>query len=533
MVSNPNPLRLIAVVGHPFSYDASQGGTTFSDPDGDPLIYSVTISAGPSLGLSVSGTVISGTPIQPGQLRSMEIFVEVSDQRGGFAGERFVIDVNDNSAPGLRRPNADVVTTPGSAVDRDVTQGGTTFVDVDGDPVNYQVSLLTPARGLMVAGTRITGVIDSVGVVLVKITASDQLGASNEDTFFVAAAAPALASPTLPATSYTYDDTQLPLPLKFRNSREFFAPLWDTTFLDNKRVTDAGATLGRVLFYDKRLSVTNTVACASCHQQAHGFATPERFNVGVLGEPLTRNAMALANVRYNLLDQYFSDMRVTVLENLVPLPIQELRELGSPLELLVDELAATAFYPPLFQAAFGTPEVTSDRIALALVHFLRSLLSYRTKFDRAYHVMNEGDVIDPATVLTAQELRGAEVFVEGRCDRCHNNDAHTMDGSQNNGLDAVFTDPGAGRGRFRAASLRNIVVTAPYMHDGRFATLREVIEHYDHGVQASDDLSPVLVEGGAFHMNLSEEDKQALEAFLNTFTDQEFLEDPKFSDPFQ
>jgi cytochrome c peroxidase len=146
---------------------------------------------------------------------------------------------------------------------------------------------------------------------------------------------------------------------------------------------------------------------------------------------------------------------------------------------------------------------------------------------------------DPTLVLTPQELLGAEMFVNGLCGHCHTIGVHTNDRPANNGLDAQFTDPGAGNGEFRATSLRNIAVSGPYMHDGRFATLREVIDHYDSGVQASPHLSSLLLthQGPGpdvpRRLNMTEEQKQALEAFLNTFTDDALLNDPKFSDPFQ
>jgi cytochrome c peroxidase len=215
------------------------------------------------------------------------------------------------------------------------------------------------------------------------------------------------------------------------------------------------------------------------------------------------------------------------------------------LRLLEAKLAATDFYPALFQAAFGTPEITRERIGKALEQFLQSLLSYRTKFDHAYNPATN-DPPDPATVLTTQELRGLKIFNGSagiQCNLCHEANAQTNVWQANNGLDAVPTDPGTqvlalqrdgSRGVFRAASLRNIAVTGPYMHDGRFATLREVIDHYDHDIQQSRDTDAILKDasGTVRQMNLSESDKGALEAFLRTLTDDELLTDPKFADPF-
>jgi cytochrome c peroxidase len=206
------------------------------------------------------------------------------------------------------------------------------------------------------------------------------------------------------------------------------------------------------------------------------------------------------------------------------------------MELLPAKLGNVDFYAPLFEAAFGTPEITEERIALALGQFLRSLISFDSRFDRAYHPMNEGQQPAPGSVLTAQELRGAEIFNgQGHCFFCHAQGAQTLDIPANNGLDLEPADPGSSGGQFRAASLRNVAVTAPYMHDGRFQTLREVINHYSEGAVDGPLADPRLrgmLLTNPVTLHLSESDKDALEAFLNTLTDTEFLSDPKFSDPF-
>jgi cytochrome c peroxidase len=218
------------------------------------------------------------------------------------------------------------------------------------------------------------------------------------------------------------------------------------------------------------------------------------------------------------------------------MPIQDPIELGNTLPNLLRTLRSTAFYPALFQAAFGTPEITSERVAKALAQFLRSLKSYRSPFDQVW-IPPEGEDSAPiVSVFSPQAIAGQAVFTEGRCSGCHRDFLQVMVEPTTNGLDAKVTDPAAGEGNFRSASLHNIARTAPYMHDGRFATLREVIEHYDHGVKRVAENTTALTDpltGGPLHFNFTEEQKLALEAFLNTFTDEEFLTDPKFSDPFQ
>lgn len=526
------------LAGHPFALDLNVGGPVFADPDGDPLVYQVNVvqvSSGSTFG--VSGATITGILGPAGSIR---VRVLATDGLGGGPALVFTLSILPNSAPVVARPNSWLLVAAGQQLNYDPTQGGSAFTDPDGDRVRYSLRMASPSRGLSIDGTRVIGALGDVGLVTFELIADDGYGGEATDRFSIAVAAPEPGEPILPAVPYVYANEELPLPHLFARSDGLRAGVfWDMTPLDN-RLTNAGATLGRVLFYDKRLSLTNTHACASCHHQATGFASPERFNTGAQGVPLKRNSMALANVRYNLRELWFSDQRVASLEALVLMPIQEPTELASFLPLVETKLAATDFYPALFEAAFGTPEITRERIAKALAQFLRSLITYRAAFDRAYSAMDGLPLPDPASVLTPEELRGAELFRDftgTRCGRCHSDDIQALGGAENNGLDAAVTDPGfQNQGRFRASSLRNIAVTAPYMHDGRFATLREVIDHYDHGVMANPHLAErlrvVWNDPTPRRLNLSEADKQALEAFLRTLTDYAFLTDPRFGDPF-
>lgn len=488
-------------------------------------------------GLDVVGTRITGIPVQLG---SAQVSINATDSRGaGTLSHTFWLTVAGNREPAVAAPNLALLTTPGAHFNHDLTQGGITFTDPDGDVLTYEVETIFAAPNVAVSGLRVVGALETIGLATFEITASDGYGGIAVDEFRVAAVASEPGVPTLPATVYSYSDVQ-ELPFDFRFSAEAFAPFWDRTAHEYvAQMTDAGATLGRVLFYDKRLSITNTHSCSSCHVQTSNFASPNRFDAGVMGVPLSRNSMAVANARFNLNDTYFIDQRVRGLEDLVVLPIEEPLELGNLMPLLVDKLQATSFYPVLFEAAFGSPEVTEDRIRSALVQFLQSLITYRSRFDAAYHGMDENDPDVPHVVFTPQEQRGAEIFLDVSvsplpCSGCHATGMQLLDSPGNNGLDVVSADPGNFE-IFRAASLRNIAVSGPYMHDGRFATLREVIDHYDHGVQDSPKLSPLLRVGDVGapkRLNLTEEDKDALEAFLHTLTDNDFLTDVRFSDPF-
>ncbi|HMA10374.1 MAG TPA: cytochrome c peroxidase [Steroidobacteraceae bacterium] len=436
-----------------------------------------------------------------------------------------------NSAPAVRGLQALVLVQPGFPISVDVSRG---ISDPDGGELTFEVRLSREAHGLAVAGHRVTGVFTGVGAVRASVIATDEHGASVATEFDIVAPAAEPGRPDLPARSHVYDDFQLHLPAAYLQSRRSGAPFWDTTPESNP-VTNAGATLGRVLFYDRRLSSTNTHSCGSCHLQKHGFADPRPLSVGATGEPTRRNAMGLTNVRYSLRNRYFADGRVRTLESLALLPIQDRAELANTLPNLVRKLGATDFYPPLFKAAFGTPEIDADRIGMALAQFLRSLISYRAPVDTAYPEASANFFPKPSPKFTAQQNEGLQLLIEGNCLHCHVDRVLTMVDPSNNGLDVESADAGQGGGAFRAASLRNIRRTAPYMHDGRFATLREVIDHYDHDVKPAQSLSPLLrvLNGDApRRLNLTERQKRALEAILDAFTDEAMLEDPKFSDPF-
>jgi cytochrome c peroxidase len=332
--------------------------------------------------------------------------------------------------------------------------------------------------------------------------------------------------PTVPFGYVKYAITDLPDQYKTPDVQAT-----NNTPADNP-LTDAGATLGRVLFYDKQLSHTNSVACASCHRQANGFSDPNQFSAGVNG--LTgRHSMGLANAGYYEDGKAFWDERASSLEDQALIPIQNSVEMGSTLPEVVGKLSATNYYPQLFQAAFGSPTITPDRIAKAIGQFERSMVSYKSKFDSAY-AANPGGPPNFAAVFTTEELQGEEVFHSdrGRCSQCHSTAAQVSDAVHNIGLNADDTsDPGAGDGKFKAPSLRNVAVRGKFMHDGRFSNLHQVVQFYETGIiHDNPNVDPLLDPNSGFLVTL--EDFDALIAFLNTLTDTSFLTDAKFSDPF-
>ena len=338
----------------------------------------------------------------------------------------------------------------------------------------------------------------------------------------------------LPATPFNYANPLLPPHL---TSPQIVAQI--NTPATNP-ITDLGAKLGRVLFWDKRLSLNQTVACASCHQPEHGYSDGRRFSVGFLGGLTGRNSMGLTSNRYYLRRAYFWDERAATLEDQVLQPIQNAVEMGMTLPALEARLGAEPYYTDLFNQVFGTPAVTSDRISRVLAQFVRSIVSSQTKYDAGVPIN--------FTNFTGQENQGRQLFGQVGCVNCHGSDNFVPGNAiNNNGLEFPFVDLGLGgvtgrpqdNGLFKVPSLRNIERTAPYMHDGRFATLEEVVEFYNSGVVDNPNLSAPLRNppggpGGGLprRLNLSAAQKAALVAFLKTLTDSSVTSDAKFADPF-
>lgn len=433
-------------------------------------------------------------------------------------------------APVVHTPLTTQVAAVGTPFSFDATLGETAFADPTGRGLTYVTTLAPGGLGLATSAGRIEGVPTAPGVVLATLTATTRGGVSASQQFRIVVFAGGLPAPLLPTFPYPYSDLRAPVPDYFwRGTTASLAGI-DNTPLDNF-TTDAGATLGRVLFYDTRLSRDDRMACASCHQQAMGFSDSARFSRGIDGSRMRRHAMALTNNRFYQEGSYFWDERAPTLEAQVLLPIQDAHELGTPLDEVVLKVAVTPYYPPLFQAAFGTHEVTPDRIARALAQFVRSLLSTQSRFDSVFLGGGPPDY----SRLTAEEQAGRELFVgTAGCGACHHTNTQVSDAARNIGLDAVRSDEGAGNGRFKAPSLRNATVRGRYMHDGRFASIREVLDFYDHGVQPDPDLDTRLrnPDGSPKRLNLTPDQFDALEAFLATLTDQAFLVDPRFSTPF-
>lgn len=308
-------------------------------------------------------------------------------------------------------------------------------------------------------------------------------------------------------------------------------------------LTVEGVKLGRHLFWEKRLSGDNTMSCGTCHAPENAFAETTQFSTGIDGIQGTRNSMALMNLGWE--QRFFWDGRALTLEQQILEPVVNPIEMHETWPNVMYELQSDPAYEALFQDAFGSTVVDSLKAAKAIAQFLRTMISANSKFDK----FMRGEVqLEPEEALGFQltQMEGGDpAFGQGGqfgadCFHCHPHGAGRFTDGQmrNNGLDATFADPGFGgvtgqpqdMGKFKTPTLRNVALTAPYMHDGRFQTLEEVIEHYNSGGVPSPTIDPNMkfTQGG---LQLTAEKKQQLIAFLNTLTDLDFIADPRFSDP--
>jgi cytochrome c peroxidase len=332
----------------------------------------------------------------------------------------------------------------------------------------------------------------------------------------------------------TYDPTPAEI-----NLRDFPDPEFPA---DNKP-TVQGVLLGRMLFYDKSLSKDGTQSCADCHRQPDGFSDSLQFSIGVENLPGKRQAMPVMNLAWHK-NGMFWDGRSPSARDQALRPIQDPLEMNETLPNVIAKLSADKKYTDQFVRAFGDPTITPERIANAIEQFEFTIVSNNSKYDR----WKRGQA-----TLTDSEERGRKLFFTeydpisgqkgGECFHCHAGFNFTNDEYMNNGLDAdadqddegrmlVTNDP-ADKARFKTPSLRNIARTAPYMHDGRFKTLEQVIDHYNTGAKQSATVEFLmqynLQPGG---LGLTAQDKADLVAFMKTLTDEEFLNNPAYKSPF-
>jgi cytochrome c peroxidase len=306
-------------------------------------------------------------------------------------------------------------------------------------------------------------------------------------------------------------------------------------------MTEEGVLLGRMLFYEKKLSLDNSLACASCHSQANSFSDPNAVSSGVHGTQGTRNSMALINMGWQTF--FFWDGRAATLEQQILEPVPNPVEMHQSWSAAVNKLKAESEYRNAFYRAFNVTDFDSTHVAKALAQFLRTMISGTSKFDVMYKVehslaLNAAEQAINQTV-TPEEWAGYDLFKSlngADCFHCHQGPLMQVQKYSNNGLDAAFADPGrsaisgnpADIGKFKVPTLRNIALTAPYMHDGRFATLDEVIEHYSTGIHQSPSIDPLIEFASQGGVQLDAEQRQLLKAFLLTLTDEQFVTNPDF-----
>ncbi len=318
-----------------------------------------------------------------------------------------------------------------------------------------------------------------------------------------------------------------------------FPPIPDK---QNAEVTIEGAELGRFLFYDTILSSDSSFSCASCHKQSAAFSdSPLELSSGVDGVPTVRNTPPIFNVAWY--NSMFWDGRSPNVEDQALNPVRTIQEMNLPWTEAEKRIQDSPFYREKFKQAFGTDKIDSNLIVNAIGQFERTLISNRSKFDR---------VLAGKDQLTKDEQAGLDLMnsPEVGCVVCHPlsgaNSLGTSPGFSDIGLDNVkepknYIDKGLGEftsapkdhGKFKVPSLRNVALTAPYMHDGRFATLEEVISFFSDGVNNSVNVDPKLTiahKGGA---HLTPEEQKQIITFLHTLTDTAFVTDPRFSDPYK
>ena len=360
---------------------------------------------------------------------------------------------------------------------------------------------------------------------------------------------------------YTILSEYLDLPnLDFGDHLEHF----DFTVTNLNRTVDISpmkATLGKVLFYDKELSIDGSISCGSCHKQEKAFADDVAFSEGIDGNLTDRNSFALGSFISLRLEYYGAEVSITTLTNKLfwderakNFVVQMTQTFNNPKEMGIDNtqlediVNSKEYYNILAKKAFDKEHLTHIEIKDAIAEFMASFHSSKSPFDIALNEMWTGITIDvDFDRFSDSENLGKQLFNQN-CGSCHASSLVPVSSnntirSANNGLDIEYSDQGIGaislneneNGKFKIPSLRNVSVTGPYMHDGRFETLEEVVDFYNDGIQAHPNLHTSLEDsnGNPKKLNLNDIEKQALLDFLNTLTDNNFLTNPLFKDPFK
>lgn len=320
-----------------------------------------------------------------------------------------------------------------------------------------------------------------------------------------------------------------PKPLSLEIPSNFPEIVYD---LENNPLTEEGVALGKALFYEGKLSANNAIPCAFCHEQAFAFTHHgHTLSHGVNGGIGFRNTPPIQNMAFK--KEFMWDGTATHLDLQPIIPLTSEIEMGETLSNVIDKLQADSYYKQQFSKAFEDGEINSSNMLKALSQFMITMVSGNSKYDK--YVRNEDGI-----TLTQEELNGLEIF-QNKCASCHATDFFSDQSYRNTGLpiNPKLNDKGRyvifenldDLYKFKVPSLRNIEVTAPYMHDGRFSTLEAVLDFYDSGMVDNGNVEESLKrEDGSFGITLSTSEKESLIAFLKTLTDNEFLNDERFSE---
>ena len=320
-----------------------------------------------------------------------------------------------------------------------------------------------------------------------------------------------------------------PVPLTI-DTPENFPPIIHP---EDNPLTEEGVELGRHLFWENKLSGNNSIACANCHLPQYAFSDPNKFSIGIHGDSGKRNSMVLQNLAWS--ENFFWDGRSLTLEEQILVTILDSIEMDETWSNFLSEIRYDNNYRDLFYKAFGTLEPDSTHAAKALAQFVRTMVSTNSKYDR---------YLRQEATLSQEESAGLASFNDlngGDCFHCHGGILGTDNSFKNNGLDELPMDSGRGlvtglesdNFKFKVPSIRNIEYSAPYMHDGRFNTLDEVINFYSTGIHSnSPNIDPLIEFASQGGVQLNPQERTELKAFLLTFSDPDFIYNPKFSNPF-
>ena len=488
---------------------------------------------------------------------------------GGSSGTtslQSAADANANKPPVLATPNADQTTKVGQSFSYDATQNGTTFTDADNDTLTYTITISPDNGDFTKSGGTISGTPSEAMTVSARITASDGHATVSDDFDIFIDASQSAVTATFGSKvdlNNLFDYENLNAPSYVRAPNTVTNP-----------ITNAGATLGRVLFYDPALSVDDTVSCSSCHQQANAFSDLDTVSSGVEGGVTGRHSMRLVNTIFSDELGFFWDERAADLEDQVTRPIRDHNEHGfsgengrPTFDDLIVKLEGIDYYDELFTFVYGDSTITEARIQSALAQFVNSIVSFDSKYDEGIAAAiaatpgaDPSDPFDPVWFadfdnFTFDENEGKALYMMdppdggAGCRRCHADPTFAVfENSGHIGLIGVAGDPNAtDMTNVRSPSLRDVLkadgsTNGPFMHDGSLATMREVLDHYDNipvpateptRTEFMNTIDPQLVEFGIpVQLMLTDNEKAQIEAFLRTLTGTNLYTDEKWSNPF-